>query len=58
MHAMLAIRPLERVTIVGRSPQKVERLVSDLAEIGPEIAAGTADDVAQADIIVCATSAA
>ena len=58
VHAMLAIRPLERVTIVGRSPEKVERLVSGLQQIGPQVAAGTADDVAQADIIVCATSAA
>ncbi|WP_144792939.1 ornithine cyclodeaminase family protein [Kocuria palustris] len=58
VHAMLAIRPLERVTIVGRSPEKVQKAVAELAQIGPVVVAGTAQDAAQADLIVCATSAA
>ena len=58
VHAMLAIRPLERVTIVGRSPEKVEHLVAELGQLGPQVVAGTADAVAEADIVVCATSAA
>ena len=58
VHAMLAIRPLERVTIVGRTPQKVEHLVAELGQLGPQVVAGTADAVAEAEIVVCATSAA
>lgn len=58
VHAFAAVRELTRVTVVGRSPQKVEAALAELADLGPELTAGSAEDVAQADIVVCATSAA
>lgn len=58
VHAFAAVRELTRVTVVGRSPQKVEAVLAELADLGPELTAGSAEDVARADIVVCATSAA
>lgn len=57
VRAFAGIRDLVRVTVVGRSPEKVRAVLEELSGPGPEIVAGTADDVAGADIVVCATSA-
>lgn len=56
--AFADIRSLSRITVVGRNPDKVSALMREAGEHGLQIEAGTADDVAEADIIVCATSAA
>ena len=60
VEAMRAIRPIERVRFVGRDANRTRRAVEAAAEATPgvDIAAGTTEDVADADIIVCATSAA
>lgn len=51
------IRDLKRVTVVGRDPQKVEAVLEQVKDLGPTLRAGSTEDVATADIIVCATSA-
>ena len=55
--AVAGIRDLTGVRLVGRTPHKVSAAVQQLAERGVTAEAGTAADVAEADIIVCATSA-
>ncbi|MEX5256099.1 ornithine cyclodeaminase family protein [Kocuria arenosa] len=56
--ALARVRELRRVTVVGRSADKVRAVLHRLADLGPEAVAGTAADVAHADVVVCATSAA
>lgn len=57
VRAFTGIRDLARVTVVGRSPGKVRAVLEEVSALAPETVAGTADDVARADIVVCATSA-
>ncbi|MFJ8042192.1 ornithine cyclodeaminase family protein [Kitasatospora sp. NPDC096147] len=57
LDALLAIRPLRRVTVVGRSPEPTAALVSYAASLGLAATAGTAGAVAGADLVVCATTA-
>ncbi|MFI7483909.1 ornithine cyclodeaminase family protein [Kocuria sp. M1R5S2] len=54
--ALARIRALRRITVVGRRPGKVREVVDRLGRLGPEVVAGTAEDVAHADVVVCATS--
>lgn len=56
--ALARVRDLRRVAVVGRSAAKVRAVLHRLAGLGPETVAGTAADVARADVVVCATSAA
>lgn len=56
--AMAGIRSLSDVRLVGRTPHKVAAAVAELAERGITAEAGSAADVAEADIVVCATSSA
>lgn len=56
--AMARIRVLSSVRMVGRTPHKVEAALAELAERGIIAEAGTSADVADADIVVCATSSA
>ncbi|MEX5296366.1 ornithine cyclodeaminase family protein [Kocuria sp. CPCC 205268] len=58
VRAFAGIRDLRRVTVVGRRPERVRAVLGELSGTGPELVAGTAGDVARADIVVCATSAA
>lgn len=55
--AMADVRALSSVRIVGRSPEKVATACAALRDRGVAAEAGRAVDVADADIIVCATSA-
>jgi ornithine cyclodeaminase/alanine dehydrogenase-like protein (mu-crystallin family) len=57
VHAMCAVRPIDDVRIVSRSPGNAAALVARLAEGGVRAVVGVADDVARADVIVAATSA-
>lgn len=57
VRAVAAVRDLTQVTIVGRSAERTEELVATLRAEGFTAAAGTADDVADAEIVVCCTSA-
>lgn len=56
--AMAGIRALSSVRMVGRTPHKVAAALAELAERGITAEAGTVADVADADIVVCATSSA
>jgi len=55
--AMRAIRPVDRVRFVGRDPGRAQRAVARVAGPGLDVAVGTAADVADADLVVCATTA-
>ncbi|MFF2276639.1 ornithine cyclodeaminase family protein [Agromyces sp. NPDC058126] len=57
VEAMRAIRPVERVRFVGRDQGRAERAVAAFAASGLDVAVGSARDVADADLVVCATTA-
>ena len=57
VRAVAAVRPLKTITIVGRSPQRTTALVAALRADGFDARAGVAVDVADAQIVVCCTSA-
>lgn len=55
--AISRIRQLTDIRIVGRSPERTQRAVAELQTRGVAVQQGTQHDVAEADIVVCATSA-
>ncbi|MGW4647305.1 ornithine cyclodeaminase family protein [Kitasatospora sp. NPDC004289] len=57
LDALLAIRPLTRVTVVGRSPEPAAALVAYAASLGLTAALGTPGAVSEADLVVCCTTA-
>jgi ornithine cyclodeaminase/alanine dehydrogenase-like protein (mu-crystallin family) len=60
VHAVCAVRPIERVLIVNRSRERAERLAESLREDGlaAEVALADASSaLRQADVVCCATSA-
>lgn len=57
VEAMAAIRPIREAVIVGRDADRATRAAALAARYGVEVRVGTADDVAGADLIVCATTA-
>jgi ornithine cyclodeaminase/alanine dehydrogenase-like protein (mu-crystallin family) len=57
VEAMQAIRMLGRVTIVARDPGRAAALASRVQAGGVEATVGHADDVRDAQLIVCATTA-
>lgn len=57
VHALSAIRPISRVTVVGRNRTRVDALVTRLRDGGAAATVGDPTDVADADIVVCATTA-
>jgi ornithine cyclodeaminase len=56
--AMAGIRDLRSVRLVGRTPHKAAAAVEELNSRGVAAREGTAADVADADLVVCATSSA
>ncbi|HIY65226.1 MAG TPA: ornithine cyclodeaminase family protein [Candidatus Agrococcus pullicola] len=59
VEAMLAIRPqLERVTLIGRNQGKAQAAADAASKYGVPVAVGTGEEIASADIIVTATTAA
>jgi len=56
-HAVAAVRPVSRVTVVGRARDRAEALVGRLTDEGLPARAGSMEDVAAADVVVCATTA-
>lgn len=56
--ALRAIRPIEQVTVVGRNSERGRLAVAALAERGVAASVGGAEAVAEADVVVCASSAA
>ncbi|MFE1079644.1 ornithine cyclodeaminase family protein [Nocardiopsis alba] len=56
--AMAGIREFTDIRLVGRTPHKVRAAIEELAGRGVTVEAGAATDVAEADLVVCATSSA
>ncbi len=54
--AMRVIRDIERITIIDVNREHVESLATQLRADGIEVNVGSSGDVADADLIVCATS--
>lgn len=61
LHAHISVRALNKVTIWGRSAEKVQKLINEFSALYPNINFYTSLDVSQeiphADIICCATGA-
>lgn len=56
VEAIRTVRPVKSVSVVGRDQGRAEKLVSRFATSGLEAELGTADAVAEADIVACATT--
>jgi ornithine cyclodeaminase/alanine dehydrogenase-like protein (mu-crystallin family) len=57
VQTLRAVRPVDSVTVVGRNQARAEDLVERIRESGLDAAVGDAGTVAEADIVVCATTA-
>lgn len=57
IEAMSRIRPITQVLISARNKHRIEDLVQRIKQFGLEARAAAPDEVAEAQIIVCATSA-
>jgi ornithine cyclodeaminase len=57
VEALRAVRPVTSVTVVGRTADRVSALVERARALGLAADAGTPDAVADADLVVCATTA-
>jgi len=57
VEAMRAIRPIERVRFVGRDRARADDAVRAIEAPGLDAAVGSVDDVRDADLVVCATTA-
>ena len=58
IEAISVIRPMREMVIVGRVPAKAEALADELAAKGVPARAGMSAAVAEAEIVVCATTSA
>ncbi|WP_120006780.1 ornithine cyclodeaminase family protein [Nesterenkonia muleiensis] len=56
--ALSRIRDLSDIRIIGRTPERTQPVLKELADRDITALTGQVEDVAEADIIVCATSAA
>jgi len=56
VEAMRVIRPIDEVAVVGRDPGRAAPLVAALGGAGLAVREGRRADVAEADVVVCATS--
>lgn len=56
--AINSVRPLERVSVIGRRPEAVEAVIERLRCSGLAARAGSLADVQVADIVACCTTAA
>jgi ornithine cyclodeaminase len=57
VEALRTIRPLDHVTVVGRDRGRAEALVTRVRDSGLSARVGSRDDVTDADVLVCATTA-
>ncbi len=58
LDAMLAVRPIREVTVIGRSEQRIQALVERARGLGLDARTGEPSDVGRADLIcTCTTSA-
>lgn len=57
LQAMIAVRPIERVTIVDSDRERARQLVAEAAGSGPAIEVGEPESVGEADLVcTCTTS--
>jgi ornithine cyclodeaminase len=54
--AISSVRPIESLGVVGRRAAAVEAMCRDLRALGLPAVSATPDDVAEADLVVCATT--
>lgn len=57
VEALRAIRDIQRVTLVARNRDRAQVLADQIAESGIDACVGSPEDVADAQLIVCATTA-
>ncbi|MGC0418107.1 ornithine cyclodeaminase family protein [Embleya sp. AB8] len=57
LDALLAARPLTRLTVVARRPEPAEALAAYARSLGLTATLGTPDAVVDADLVVCCTTA-
>lgn len=57
VEAIRAVRPLRRVIVVGRTPERARDLVEHLTATGLTAELGTPDAISEADIVACSTTA-
>lgn len=57
VEALRAVRPISSILVVGRRPERVDDLVRHCRDAGVDARAGVADDVRDADIVACCTTA-
>ncbi len=57
VEALRAIRDIKRVTLVGRNRDRAQVLADQITASGIPASVGTADDVKDSNLIVCATTA-
>ncbi|MEU1074382.1 MULTISPECIES: ornithine cyclodeaminase family protein [unclassified Streptomyces] len=57
LRAALAVAEVKTVTVVARAPQARAALVAYARTLGVDADAGTADDVRDADLVICCTTA-
>ncbi|MFF0065962.1 ornithine cyclodeaminase family protein [Streptomyces sp. NPDC005279] len=55
--ALRAVRPVRHITVVGRDLDRLADFLQRYGDSGPVVEAGTADAVAQADLVACCTTA-
>ena len=56
VEALRSIRPVDAVVVVGRDASRTRHVVADLVALGHPATAGTPEAVADADLVVCATT--
>ena len=57
IRALSAVRPIGEVVVVGRDPHRAADCAGRAEALGLRATTGSAEDVADADIVVCATTA-
>ena len=57
VHALRAVRPVDRVTVVGRDPGRARALADRFRAEGVPSDLGRPQDVAEADLVACCTTA-
>jgi ornithine cyclodeaminase/alanine dehydrogenase-like protein (mu-crystallin family) len=55
--ALKAVRPIDDVVVIGRDPGRAESLAERAGAPGMTVRVGSTHDVADADLVVCATTA-
>ena len=58
VEALGSVRPLDTVLVVGRNASRTSTFVAELVAAGYPAVVGTPDAVAEADLVVCATTSA